>query len=483
MLKRTVDVAIIGAGTAGMGAYREARKHTDSIALIEGGHYGTTCARVGCMPSKLLIAAAEAAHGAKQAKLFGISTPIVRPDGAAVMERVRRERDRFVGFVVEDIEAFDPAHKVWGYARFLDAHRLLIDSGLEITAKRIVIATGSRPRIPAGLEDAGSRLLVNDDLFELEQLPKSVLVVGAGVIGLELGQALSRLGVAVTMLARGDSVGGIADSEIRAAGTASFQAEFDLKLHAQVLGGRTTRMGAQVTYRAADGAVHIEHFDYVLAAAGRVPNIDRLGLDNTGMAVDANGVPVYDGYTMQTSVPHIFIAGDANDELQLLHEASDGGAIAGRNAASYPTVKPGQRRTRLGIVFSDPQIAIIGERPGETSDRPYLTGKVSFHNQGRSRVMGKNRGVLKIYVDESSGVLVGAEMLGPAAEHIGHLLAWAVQQSLTVNEILAMPFYHPVVEEGVRTAFRDAAAQLEKCAQARCLDSGCLASTKVSAPH
>jgi len=242
-------------------------------------------------------------------------------------------------------------------------------------------------------------------------------------------------------------------------------------------------MGAQVTYRAADGAVHIEHFDYVLAAAGRVPNIDQLGLDNTGMAVHANGVPVYDGYTMQTSVPHIFIAGDANDELQLLHEASDEGAIAGRNAASYPTVKPGQRRTRLGIVFSDPQIAIIGERPGETSDRPYLTGKVSFHNQGRSRVMGKNRGVLKIYVDESSGVLVGAEMLGPAAEHIGHLLAWAVQQSLTVNEILAMPFYHPVVEEGVRTAFRDAAAQLEKCARAHCLDSGCLASTKVSAPH
>jgi len=110
MLKRKVDVAIIGTGTAGMGAYREARKHTDSIALIEGSHYGTTCARVGCMPSKLLIAAAEAAHGAKHAGVFGLNVPTVETDGAAVLDRVKKERDRFVGFVVEDVEEFDDSH-------------------------------------------------------------------------------------------------------------------------------------------------------------------------------------------------------------------------------------------------------------------------------------------------------------------------------------------------------------------------------------
>ena len=462
MLKRKVDVAIIGTGTAGMGAYREARKFTDSIALIEGGHYGTTCARVGCMPSKLLIAAAEAAHGAKHAGVFGLNVPTVETDGAAVMDRVKKERDRFVGFVVEDVDEFDDSHKVRGYARFLDAHRLQIDTGLEITADRIVIATGSRLFIPEVLEGAGKRLLINDDVFELEQLPQSVLVVGTGVIGLELGQALSRLNVDVTMLSRNESIGGIADDEIRQIAADTFQSEFDLILYADVLGAKETLNGVQVTYRTSGGVVHTVVVDYVLAATGRIPNTDKLGLENTGIELDARGVPGFDHYTLQTRESHIFIAGDANNELPLLHEASDEGRIAGRNAGTFPTVEAGHRRAALGVVFSDPQIASVGKRAHELLADSFISGKVSFHNQGRSRVMAKNQGMLKVYADKSTGTLMGAEMFGPAAEHIGHLLAWAVQQSLTVNEILGMPFYHPVIEEGVRTAFRDAAEKLRQ---------------------
>lgn len=462
MLKRKVDVAIIGTGTAGMGAYREARKHTESIALIEGSHYGTTCARVGCMPSKLLIAAAEAAHGAKHAGIFGLQVPTVETNGVAVLERVKAERDRFVGFVVDDVNEFEDSHKVRGYARFLDAHRLLIDNGLEITADRVVIAVGSRPFVPEVLEEAGNRLLVNDDVFELEQLPKSVLVVGAGVIGLELGQAMSRLNVHVTMLSRNDSIGGIADSEIREIAAATFQSEFDLELHAEVLNAKETLNGVQVSYRTSGGTVHTVVVDYVLAATGRIPNTDKLGLENTDLALDTRGVPTYDRYTMQTSEPHIFIAGDANNELPLLHEAADEGRIAGENAGAFPSIEDGHRRAGLGVVFSDPQIASVGRRAHQLVPNTFITGKVSFHNQGRSRVMAKNQGMLKVYTEKHSGILLGAEMFGPAAEHIGHLLAWAVQQSLTVNEILGMPFYHPVIEEGVRTAFRDAAEQLKK---------------------
>jgi dihydrolipoamide dehydrogenase len=202
--------------------------------------------------------------------------------------------------------------------------------------------------------------------------------------------------------------------------------------------------------------------DYVLAATGRTPNTDKLGLENTGIALDARGVPDFDPHTMQTSAPHIFIAGDANNELPLLHEASDEGRIAGSNAGTFPTVEAGHRRAGLGVVFSDPQIASVGKRAHELVPHTFITGKVSFHNQGRSRVMAKNQGMLKIYADRHSGILLGAEMFGPAAEHIGHLLAWAVQQSLTVSEILGMPFYHPVIEEGVRTAFRDAAEKLKE---------------------
>lgn len=460
MVIKDVDVAIIGTGTAGMGAYREARKHTDSIALIEGGEYGTTCARVGCMPSKLLIAAADSAYHANHTELFGVNVPRVDVDGKAVLKRVRRERDRFVGFVLEDVEGFDAKHKLRGYARFKDDHTLLIDSHTEVRAKRIVIATGSRPYIADVLEKAGKRLVLNDEIFELEDLPKSVLVSGTGVIGLELGQALNRLGVNVTMVARSDSIGGIVDYEIKAYAGKTFASEFDLQLHTQIKDVLASDEYIDVVLSDKEGKETTKRVDYVLAATGRVSNTDKLDLSNTSLSLDAKGVPDFNSQTMQTSVPHIFIAGDANNELPLLHEASDEGRIAGKNAGCYPNVELGKRRAHLGVVFSDPQIASIGLRQNELESVDFVVGQVSFENQGRSRVMGINKGILKVYANKNTGVFLGAEMFGPAAEHVGHLLSWAAQQGLSVAEILDMPFYHPVIEEGVRTAFRDVSAKL-----------------------
>lgn len=460
MNQRIVDVAIIGTGTAGMGAYREASKYTDSIVLIEGGEYGTTCARVGCMPSKLLIAASEVAHHVKSADTFGINVGQVVVDDSAVLDRVKSERDRFVNFVVEDVEGFKEEHKVRGFARFKDSHTLLVDDHTEIIAKRIVIATGSRPFIPSVLHGAEDRLLVNDDVFELDKLPESVFVVGTGVIGLELGQALSRLGVNVTMLGRGNTFAGISDQSIKNYAADTFRDEFALHLDGELVEVKRTQQGVKVRFLGDDGEKNEVDVDYVLAAAGRIPNVDRLDIDRIALERGERGIPVYDSETMQTSISHIFIAGDATSDRTLLHEAADEGRIAGRNAARYPAIEKGQRRAHLGVVFSDPQISSIGLQSHDLVDIDHVVGEVSFEGQGRSRVIGKNRGLLKVYADQVSGVLLGAEMFGPAAEHIGHLLAWAVQQKLTVDDILEMPFYHPVIEEGVRTAFRDASAKL-----------------------
>jgi len=208
-----VDVAIIGTGTAGMAAYRTAKKHTEKVLLIEGGAYGTTCARVGCMPSKLLIAAADAAYHASQTELFGIHVDHIDVNGKEVMKRIQAERDRFVGFVLESVAGFDEQDKIRGFAKFQDEHTLQIDDHSQVIAKRIVIATGSRPNYPEFLAAAGSRLLTNDNLFELSDLPKSVAVFGPGVIGLELGQALSRLGVVVKVFGRSGSVANIQDEK------------------------------------------------------------------------------------------------------------------------------------------------------------------------------------------------------------------------------------------------------------------------------
>lgn len=461
MIIKEVDVAIIGTGTAGMVAYREARKQTNSIALIEGGEYGTTCARVGCMPSKLLISAADAVHHAKQASLFGINIPNIDIDGKAVLERVRLERDRFVSFAVNDVESFDSEHIVRGYAHFKDDHTLLVNSDTEIKAKRIIIAVGSRPFISDTLQKAGKRLLSNDDIFELEDLPKSVLVSGTGVIGLELGQAFKRLGVDVTMVSRSKSIGGLVDDEIREYATTVFNKEIDLHFDTNINDIVEHDDYVDISMTDANGTVHTKHVEFVIAAIGRISNVDKLALENTSINLNKRGLPEFNHQTMQTSVPHIFIAGDANNELPLLHESADEGYFAGKNAGSYPTIAPGKRRFPLGIIFSDPQIASIGLRKNKLQDGEYIESSVSFENQGRSRVLGVNKGLLKIYIDNKTSVFLGAEMFGPSAEHIGHLLSWAGQQGLTVKEILAMPFYHPVIEEAVRTVFRNASSKLK----------------------
>lgn len=462
-----VDVAIIGAGTAGMGAYRAVIKHTDNVLLIEGGSYGTTCARVGCMPSKLLISAGDAAYHASQTELFGIRVDRVNVDGKAVLKRVQAERDRFVGFVLDSVDSFSEKHKIKGFAKFQDEHTLLIDDHTQVIAKRIVIATGSRPDYPNLLVSAGSRLLTNDSLFELSDLPKSIAVFGPGVIGLELGQALSRLGVIVKVFGRSGSVANLHDEEMRRYAENTFNEEFYFDAKAQVISTIEKESGVEVYYIDKEGQPAKELFEYVLAATGRKANVDKLAIENTSIILDEKLSPVFDELTLQTSVDHIFVAGDANNILTLLHEAADDGKVAGSNAGSYPVIANGQRRAPLSVVFTEPQVASVGlnltqvkHLYSDLHESGYVIGQVSFEGQGRSRVMGKNKGLLKVYADKHSGEFLGAEMFGPAAEHIGHLLAWARQQQMTIQQMLSMPFYHPVIEEGLRTALRDTMRQL-----------------------
>src|SRR5690606_4666470 len=212
----TCDVAIIGAGSAGLPAYREIVKAGLKPLLIEGGPHGTMCARVGCMPSKLLIAAAQSIADMRHADGFGIRLDAPpRVDGAAVMERVRHERDRFVGFVVDDVQAMPSAHRLDAHVEFVRDGVLRAADGREVHAQRIILATGTRPNVPEIYAPLGDRAIVNDDVFDWHDLPRSVLVIGSGVIGVELGLALSRLGVRVRVLNRSGSFAHLADPQIR----------------------------------------------------------------------------------------------------------------------------------------------------------------------------------------------------------------------------------------------------------------------------
>ena len=480
MKKITVDVAVIGGGTAGLGAYRAAKAHTKKVVMIEGGPYGTTCARVGCMPSKLLIAAAEAVHHIQKAPGFGVHPEgEIRIDGREVMARVKRERDRFVGFVLEGVDSIPDEDKIQGYARFVDAHTLIVDDHTEIHAERIVIATGSRPSWPAAWNELGDRLIINDDVFNWDDLPHSVAVFGPGVIGLELGQALHRLGVQVIMFGMGGLVGPLTDEAVRDYAAKTLNEEFYLDADAKV--EQMFRDGDSVIIRYLDkaGQQQETRVNYVLAATGRRANVDKLDIANTGVQLDNRGIPVADRFTLQTSVPLLFIAGDASNQLPLLHVAADQGRIAGDNAGRFPDIRAGLRRSSISVVFSDPQIAMVGSTLRELNQKYsscgcFEIGEVSFEDQGRSRVMLRNKGLLHVYGEHGTGRFLGAEMMGPNVEHIAHLLAWAHQQQMTVSQMLDMPFYHPVIEEGLRTALRDLNAKLHLGPEMvkRCLDCG-----------
>lgn len=475
MADLNVDIAIIGAGTSGMRAYREATKETQSVLLVEGKHYGTTCARVGCMPSKLLIAAAEAAHHGRHADGFGVHFGEPRIDGKAVMKRVREERDRFVGFVVEAVEAWPQEHRAMAHAEFINDHELKLSDGRTVRAERIVIATGSRPAVPPPFKELGDRVILNDDVFSWQDLPGSVAVFGAGVIGLELGQALTRLGIETTLFGRSCLVGPLTDEEVKASARAIFTAEMEFHPDADVSNMKNTGDAIEITYKT-DGAEVAKKFDYVLVATGRTPNVDMLGLASTSIERDERGVPLVDLLTGQTNLPHVFIAGDATNQTPLLHEAADEGFIAGYNAANYPNIRAFSKSAPIGVVFSDPQIMMCGKSHKELTECgfDFVTGSVDWSDQGRSRVMRINAGLLKVYGERGTGKFLGAEMVGPRAEHIAHLLAWAYQSDLTVSEILDRPFYHPAIEEGVRTALRglNEALQMGATPPPRCLDCG-----------
>lgn len=475
MQSREVDVAIIGAGTAGMTAYRSAREHTRNVLVIESGVYGTTCARVGCMPSKLLIAAAEISHQIDQAAKFGIDVSGKVIVGDKVMQRVKAERDRFVGFVEEAVENWPAEHKLIGQAKFLSGHELQVDDHTKVIAKRIVIAAGSRAAVPGPWYSLKDRLLINDDVFSWDTLPESVAVVGTGVIGMEISQALSRLGVRTHLFGVGNQFGPISDPAINLQVKKFLASELTLSSDATVETVAKTDSGLEITYQE-KGALKTGGFDYLLAATGRRPNLDTLNLQAAGISVDERGLPRFSLATGQIEDSTIFIAGDVSNAHPLLHEAADDGRIAGDNAGRYPDIKARPRRAPLSVVFTDPQITLVGARYADllATEASFAIGEASFEDQGRSRVIAKNKGMIRVYGEQGSGLFLGAEMVGPAAEHIGHLLSWSVQHRLTVQQMLDSPFYHPVIEEGLRTALRFLNRELKMgpVPVERCLDCG-----------
>jgi dihydrolipoamide dehydrogenase len=453
--ERFVDVAILGSGTAGLNAMGQVRRAGKSFILINGGEPGTTCARVGCMPSKALIQVAEDYHKRTHLGRYGVDGhQDLTLDVPQALEHVRHIRDILVDRVLSNsTDGMAPAIFIQDYARLLEP--TLIDvGGQRIRAGAVVIATGSRPLVPAAWQGFGDRLITSDDIFELETLPASLAVIGLGTIGLELGQSLRRLGVEVTGFDQLETLGGITDPEVLAQAMDIIGKEFPLHL------GQPARIeaeGGMLRVSAGDQSVLV---DKVLCCIGRVPNVEGLGLENLGVPLDRRGLPAFDNRTMRVGDLPVYLAGDVDGERPILHEAGDEGKIAGFNAAQGGNAAF-RRKTPLAINFCDPNICAVGGRFSELDPATTAIGQIRFAPVGRALVMGQTKGLLRIYADKASGRLLGSEMIGPKGENLSHLICWSIELGLTAGQMLRLPFYHPVIEEALQAALYDLYRQVD----------------------
>lgn len=437
------DVAVIGAGTAGLAAERKARDAGASTLIVDPEFSGTTCATVGCMPSKLLIAAATAAWQTRGADAFGLRTDL-KVDGPAVMRRLRALRDDFAAATRKSIDSIPLASRLIGHARFVDARTLAVGDD-RVRARAIVIATGARPNVPKMFDPVAAYVLTNETVFELADLPRSLAVIGGGPEGLELAQAMARLGVDVQVFDSGQSLAGLhtEDSVARIREILARDMPIHLGADLEVSNGREQ---AELRWKDDSGS-----FDKVLVAAGRSPALEGLDLHLAGIPLDEHGTPTFDAETMQCGGSMIFIAGDANHDRAILHEATDEGTIAGANAASYPEIRRAERKLPLTMTFTHPAIATVGDMSNVVGR---ITATGSWSDQGRARVENEAEGFVTLHADREDGRLRGAFVFLHGGEHIAHYLSLAISMGMTASNMLDQPIYHPTLLEGLKAPLR-----------------------------
>lgn len=454
------DIIIIGAGTAGISAYKEAIKHTPNILIINDGPWDTTCARVGCMPSKVLISTANRMYDIQHADEVGLTVKS-EIDTSKVMQHVRKLRDRFTRATLKDVDSWNPKHKINGQAKFINEHTIEVN-GQSYSAKSFIISVGSTPNYEAAWkEELGNKLITSDEIFELKTLPKSIAVIGSGVIAIELAQAMQRLGVETTVFARSKKVGVLSSPKLQQIAQVELCKDLNIKFEILPTSVESTQNGIKLNFIENAESKHI-YVDYVLAATGRQSNLKTLNLENIDSSFsDLKKLPV-DNETKQLLNLPIFIIGDAFTQTPLQHEAASEGKLVISSCLNFPKLANLKQITPLGIVFSNPEMAVVGSSYSNLSKLgiELITGYASYEKQGRALVLGKNKGAIEIYIDRNSRKLLGAELFVESAEHMAHLLAWMISENVTIDDILQKPFYHPTLEEGLRTAFKHVRRQL-----------------------
>lgn len=457
--QRVHDVVVIGGGSAGYAAARTAREAGADVAIVDRGPLGGLCILRGCMPTKAILRSAEIAALMRRAPEFGLAPVDVRASLSAIVDRKNRLVREFADYRIQQLR--DPAYTLYeAPASFLSPHLIQVGTD-QVAAKAFIIATGSIPRedVVPGLNTGVC--ITSDRLLERRDQPDSLVVLGAGPVGLEFAQFFARVGTKVTIIQRSAHVLSHLDADVGAALGAALEQEglsvmSGTQLHRVVMAGG--RPVVEVSRHEQEQAVSGE---LVLNALGRVPNIAGLNLSAAGVTVEGGRV-VVDG-AMRTSQPHIFAAGDVTNLYDVVHIAIQQGELAGWNAChSEQAPKCFDDRLVAEVIFTDPQVAVVGltEKACQRRGIRYLTGSYPFADHGKAMCLGAAQGFVKLVAEPSTGTVLGAQIVGPEAGELIHELIAVMYYHGTVHDLLRMPHYHPTLAEIITYPAESIAGQL-----------------------
>jgi pyruvate/2-oxoglutarate dehydrogenase complex dihydrolipoamide dehydrogenase (E3) component len=458
---KTYDLICLGGGSAGFNAARVAADLGRKAAVIDGAkELGGLCILRGCMPSKTLLYAAEVLHHARHAGRFGLVVPSARADMRKLHARKRKVIGEFAGYRLKALNAgrFD-LHRA--YARFVDPHTVELSDGRRLRARHFLIGTGSKVSVPpvSGLKEA--KAWTSDDVLDLDFIPKSVLVLGGGIVACELAQFLNRIGAKVILVQRSAHI--LRDHSDEAS-TVVQQALVDegVELFAgtQIQGITQDRNGTTVRFLH-DGRLVTRRAAHLFNALGREPATQGLGLDLAGVRL-APGGQIRTNRWQQTSAPHIYAAGDCAGPAEIVHIAIAQAELAVRHAFGVKGLKPVDYGQLLNVVFTDPQLATVGALERDLDERGvrYLKAAYPFDDHGKSILMEAKYGYVKVLAEPKRGRILGAEIVGKDAGELIHCFAVALAMKATVRDMLRAPWYHPTLAEIVTYPLEEIAEQL-----------------------
>ena len=441
------DVAIIGGGSGGYAAARTVANAGLRTVVLEGGaEVGGLCILRGCMPTKALLYAAEVLHLAQHPEAWGIHTQQVTFDFAKVMARKDTIVKGFADYRHEQLQS-GKFEFIRAQAYFTDPHTLVLDSGKTLTAQSFVISTGSlvAPSPLPAFDKVG--YLNSDTALALTKLPRSLIVLGGGSVGVESGQFFARFGVKVTLIQRSPHVLHECDADAASALEKVFRREGMEVFTDTKLLDAWSESGVKKVSFLHEGRTMVAGAEEIFFALGRIPNTASLRLENAGVTTERGRIVT--NLMMQTSAPHIYAAGDCTSLYEIVHIAVQQGEIAGHNIM-HPG-QPHQMDNRLltEVVFSEPQIAVVGltEKSARAQNIPYLAASYPFNDHGKSLIMEAKDGFVKLLANPATGKIIGGCCVGPSGGELIHEIVAAMAKRMTVHELAAMPHYHPTLAE------------------------------------